>query len=145
MPAFVRNIAWYVIVFAATVAAWFYLASYWSQAVLLGHTFESQWSLALFWGFDFFMALVAALVLALLVANSRPLLWVIALGLGFTILKVQFSRTWTAPDADWTAYLEVYGRYAVPFIGALVGGLFAGWFRTLRHPAPAPNQRLERP
>jgi hypothetical protein len=141
----IRNSTYYAIVFVLTLVAWFYLAPFWSQTFLLGRTFESEWSLVLFWGFDFLAALAGAFALALLVTSNRPLLWAVALGLGFTILKVQFTRQWTSPDADWTIYAERYGFYCVPLLGALAGGLLSHLVRRYRASAPAPNQRLERP
>jgi hypothetical protein len=146
----VRNTAFTLLVFALTIAGWTHAAPYWSHAFLIGRNFESRWALdptflVLIWGFDFLLSLVAGFVLSLLVKGKRPLWWVAALGFGFMVLRIRFTKVWISPDADWGIYFEDYGRYLVPVVGTLAGGYLAQLVRSLQHSTAPPNNRWRGP
>jgi len=134
----IRNSVSCLVVFVLTIVSWFYGAQYWSHAFLLGRTFESRWTLDptwLFfvWGFDFLLALLAGFALFLLVKGKRPLLWVAGFGLGLLALRIRFTKHWISPDADWGVYVQDYGIYVMPLVGALLGGLLAQRVRAMQH------------
>ena len=133
-----RNSFSCLVVFVLTVIAWFYGVTYWRHALLDGRSFESRWTLDsrfLFavWGFDFLLTLLAGFGLLFLAKGKRPVLWVAILGLGFFLLKVRFTRHWISSDADWGIYVEDYGTYVMPPLGALAGGFLARWVRSMQH------------
>ena len=134
----VRNSLTGLVVFVLATVGRLYAGPYWSKAFLLNRTFESRWDLpptllAAYWGWDFLVALVAGFIFFLLVRGKRPLLWVTALGLGFALFKLRFSRHWISPEAPWTVYVEDYGVHVMPVIGALAGGYLAKVARTIQH------------
>jgi hypothetical protein len=142
MPKLLRNSTSYLGVFVLALLVWTHLITYWRRAFMLDRTFDSGAAvIGWFWGFDFLVALVAGFALTLLLRASRPLVWTAALGLGFMLLRIRFTRYWIGPEADWTIYLEDYGLYFVPLVGALAGGSLAQWFDRGSTPAAAPNNR----
>jgi hypothetical protein len=133
----IRNSASCLAVFVLTVVAWSRGVSYWRRALFGEHGFESRWMLDpgyLFaiWGFDFLLSLIAGFALMLLVRGRRPMLWLAILGLGFVTLKVRFTKFWISPEAGWDVYVEDYGSYVIPLLGAFLGGLLAQRVRTAR-------------
>ena len=133
----IRNSLIGVIIFVLATVTRLYLGPYWSKAFLLDRTFGSRWALppallAAFWGWDFLVAMIGGFAFLLLIRAQRPLLWVSALGLAFLPLKVRYFRYWISPEADWTPYVEDYGVYVMPLIGALSGGYLAQLARAMQ-------------
>jgi hypothetical protein len=96
------------------------------------------WSLGMAWGFDATWSVVLGALLGVLLRSRSALGWAAAAGLaqgGFNFAMTQHHLSSALP---WTYHVGVYGQYAVPCIGAVVGAWLASGAsgRRIQHGEP---------
>jgi hypothetical protein len=83
------------------------------------------WSLGMAWGFDTAWSVTMGALLGALLRSSRAMVWAAAAGLGYGGLNFAMTQHHLSSALSWTYYVGVYGQYAVPCIGAVVGAWVA--------------------
>lgn len=116
------------------------------EAFLRGRTFSSasEWmdTLSLLqWLFYIFIFTVFGFILSKLINSARCLLWVASLGFIYAIFLAVFSRNYFFREASVASHFWVYGVYAMPILGALLGYLLhlLASRRALRHLTTQPR------
>jgi hypothetical protein len=136
--AFLPALLAFIVVVLAALLVGNELHPYWVDTFLVGRTFTSTWSwlspslLALTWGYDVLLAFAASMVLGLMLPGHRKSAWIVGLGVALAALHVLTDRDYPSPDADFTVYVEIYGGYLMPVVGAALGAIVVHQFHRFR-------------
>ena len=114
------------------------LHPYWVEAFVHKRSFTSAWGwfspswLALTWGYDLLLAFLASIVLALVLPRDHRSKWIIGMGASIATLRLLTVHDYPSPDADFTMYGWIYGRYLMPIVGASLGATVVHHFHRIR-------------
>jgi len=100
----------------------------WSEALVNERTFSEPFFWfnspeAILWGFELLYFFVFGVLVASLFSSKAPRLFAFAFGAICGVVHFWLSRDHIMPEAPSSLYVWVYGTYAMPAIGALVGAL----------------------
>jgi uncharacterized membrane protein (DUF2068 family) len=79
------------------------------------------WSLGMAWGFDTMWSVILGALLGALLRSGSAMAWAAAAGLAYGGLNFAMTQHHLSSALPWTYYVGVYGQYAVPCIGAVIG------------------------
>jgi hypothetical protein len=116
-----------------------YLLQYWVTAFAEGLEPSGGWWsppwLAMTWGWDVLVTLVASLVLAVMLPRGSKIWWYVGLGVSYAVVRFFGEGGFKGSDADMGFTLWRYGSYIVTVLGATLGGVVAlalgAWRRRL--------------
>ena len=129
-----------IAVVLATMLLSNYLQPYWVRAFVDGSESTWGWSspgwLAVTWGWDVLVALVATLGLALLLPRGFSAWWCVGFGVVYAVVRFLVEGSFAVSNTEVGFSLWRYGSYLMSVVGAVVGGGVAiavsAWRRRLR-------------
>ncbi len=83
------------------------------------------WSLGMTWAFDTIWSVVLGTLLGALLRSGSAMGWAAAAGLAYGGVNFAMTEHHLSSALPWTYHAGVYGQYAVPCIGAVVGAWLA--------------------
>jgi hypothetical protein len=89
------------------------------------------WALGMTWGFDFAWSLVLGALLGAVLRSGSAMLWAAAAGIAYGSVDFALTRHHLSSALPWSLYAWIYGQYAVPCVGAVIGARLA--IIALRH------------
>jgi hypothetical protein len=122
----VRSSIALIAVVVATLLLSNYLQEFWVKAFVDGP--EPSWGwwsprwLALTWGWDTLVTLVAALALSLLLPRGSSIWWYVGLGVVYALIRLIAQGIIPGSSTDVGFSLWHYGSYLMSVVGATAGG-----------------------
>ena len=112
-----------VVLFAVPI-----LRYYLFDSIFMGRTIvsSSEWldALSLFkWLFYLLLFAGFGFILSIAINSTRRWLWVVSLGILYSVFLFAFSRQYFSQGSSLASYFWVYGFYAMPTLGASIGYL----------------------
>jgi hypothetical protein len=102
------------------------LRHYLFDSIFMGRTFvsSSEWldALSLFkWLFYLLLFAVFGFILSKAINSTRRWLWVVSLGILYSVFLFAFSRQYFSQGPSLAGFFWVYGFYTMPTLGASIG------------------------
>lgn len=103
-----------------------YLYQWVSNEYVIDKTFHISfnwiyWSSVIFWLYHIIFFFFLGFLLTAFTSNKKPLLFALAFGITYSVMRYSWSSFMFTESADAWTYFWSYGEYVMPLIGSMLG------------------------